>query len=202
MEEDIIAKRLVQLKGHAMGTLHVMDNRIEVETDQEFDSTLPSFDTVMYLPPHSDIATIPYIPKFRPGSVLVKDFNSNCWYIGRQNVSTFAATLEGKTLGTQVFKTNRLKVFFPIFSNQIFFGKSFDIQHPATIQTVLRAIYITALYATSYEITHDAAIAYKTTLRQTLANLYNTTICRFVIRRSGGGNHVYVRVKEERFVQS
>jgi hypothetical protein len=196
--DDIIKSRLRELKLHKNGTLWDMEEALGNDGSNEaFDLMMPPLSQVMHLPPDANMGTSKYIPRFPKGTVRVKDFESGYWRIGQQPMGTFAQTLDKRTLDTLAFKTNRLKVFYPVFQDTRFVYITFHIDRPANINMVLRAIFITAMYASVYELTNDDRdVHYKVTTRQALSNLYGSDVTRFVVRRAGGGNQVYVRVKK------
>ena len=116
-----------------------------------------------------------------------------CWRLGSQSADQFVATLsqETKTMKKALFHTNKLKVFFPVH-DRYFAVRSATTRGAPTLPRVLRAIEAAGEAAMAYHLERDLGKpgATKDDVRRLLGPV---VCCHLVLRRVGGGNHVYVR---------
>lgn len=196
-DSDSIADRLQEITDTVRGTLYYLEENIENLNDDKYRQLMPKLedDQVIKLPNDDTIDKVKFIPVFAPGAVKIKQFKKisdkelYCWSLGKV-YSSDLPPLEGQS--DAMFRTNRLKVNFPIENNKYFFFKSFKLTNPATLKVILRAIEITAIYAKVYERMRSDDLT-PINMHTVYTDLITTDICYFLLRRAGGGNQVYVR---------
>lgn len=169
----------------------------------------PERDTYHSSPPTGDDAKKHYVPQNVTRAKFIETFQNNlltkfypfedargqrkCWHLGRQTADEFVSS-SGVPVTDEIFhgRTPAIKVFFPI-RNTYYVVNPIKLRGKSTLLRVLQAVEVAAVNSYAYHIVHDIGGGDPTVgrIRRLMAR---NVLCHIMVRRAGGGNHVYVRL--------
>ena len=116
---------------------------------------------------------------------------SLCWRIGVLPASEFIKSSGLARAAHVVFKTPRVKVFFPVLGLYFAVRKVELRERHATVRAILRAVEGVARQAAAFHIVRDLAHPHASA-GEVQALLRDLAVCHLLCKRTGGANHVYV----------
>lgn len=114
-----------------------------------------------------------------------------CWTLGRETADAFAARHGLANLDDVFFNGSTVRVFFPVTAGGYYVTKTFKRLGKIRLLRILECVEQAAVLATAYYLTHDAGRPAVTNAEVGKA-LQAVKVCKLMLRRSGGGNQVYV----------
>ena len=115
-----------------------------------------------------------------------------CWKIGTQPAHEFVRSSGVVGANAKFFKSSSVRVFFPI-KNDYYVVRAVRGMRNITLEKILTCIEKTAPLAVAYHIQRDLGTAVVTT-EDVARLLKRVEVCHLLLRRVGGGNHVYVQL--------
>jgi hypothetical protein len=114
-----------------------------------------------------------------------------CWKLTAQTAGEFADTIVGAN--ETIFKNGTLRVFFPI-AGKGHAVKTFTGPRKVSLRRVLLSIEATAVAASAHHLSVDRGLE-RVEAGDVTKFLHGVSVCHVLVRRAGGGNHVYVRLQ-------
>lgn len=140
-----------------------------------------------------------------------------CWRIGEQRAEAFVATQPPlRRVHDVIFKSPKVRIFFPVMPGLMpedgrraaagylyapaaaaaapyFAVRSMSLRGAPTLTRILRAVEVVAAQAIALHLEADLGRP-KPTYGEVRRLLKDYVVCRLLLRRVGGGNHIYVRL--------
>lgn len=138
------------------------------------------------------------------GSLRLEDTDGGtvCWKMGTETADQLVEHRRLAGANDGLFYSSKIKVFFPIVSSSpgydaYFATKTLKINGKPTLLRVLKAVETTARHAVASHLLVDLQRK-SVTLEDVNAHLQQqkAIVCHLLLRRAGGGNHVYVRLTD------
>jgi hypothetical protein len=113
------------------------------------------------------------------------------WKLNNQNANEFAESIVGAS--DTIFKNGKVRVFFPI-EDKGHAMKTFTGPSKVSLRRVLQNIEATAVAASAHHLSVEKGLDHVDASDVT-KYLRGVSVGNLMVRRAGGGNHVYVRLR-------
>jgi hypothetical protein len=115
-----------------------------------------------------------------------------CWKIGTHPAREFLRSGGIAGANAKFFKSSSVRIFFPI-KNEYYVVRVVRGMRNITLEKIMTCIEKSAPMAVAYHIQRDLGTAVVTT-EDVSRLLKRIEVCHLLLRRVGGGNHVYVQL--------